>query len=74
MGPCHLKNDWTLSLIAGTAAAGGITEELLTARLTGEKTPATVGEGDKFRFVAEVGEYNAASCLFFLEPVSTEIR
>ncbi|MFE5732664.1 DUF4839 domain-containing protein [Streptomyces sp. NPDC056528] len=43
-------------------------------KLTGKKIPDTVGPGDKFRFVAEVGEFNAAQCLFFLDPVSTEIR
>ncbi|MFI2640605.1 DUF4839 domain-containing protein [Streptomyces sp. NPDC018610] len=43
-------------------------------KLTGKKVPAAVGAGDKFRFVAEVGEFNAAQCLFFLDPVSTEIR
>ncbi|MFH8973581.1 DUF4839 domain-containing protein [Streptomyces sp. NPDC017890] len=42
--------------------------------LTGKEIPATVGEGDKFRFVAEVGAFNAKQCLFFLTPVSTEIR
>ncbi|MGW4226991.1 DUF4839 domain-containing protein [Streptomyces bauhiniae] len=35
---------------------------------------AIVGPGDKFRFVAEVGEYNATQCLFYLHPVSTEAR
>ncbi len=29
------------------------------------------GQGEKFRFIAEVGEYNAENCLFFLEPVKT---
>ncbi|MEW2047864.1 DUF4839 domain-containing protein [Streptomyces sp. NPDC005476] len=43
-------------------------------KLTGKKVPATVGKGDKFRFVAKVGEFNADQCLFFLEPVSTEVR
>jgi hypothetical protein len=43
-------------------------------KLTGKKIPATVGAGDKFRFVAEVGEFNAAQCVFFLDPVSTEVR
>ncbi|MDX2294344.1 MULTISPECIES: DUF4839 domain-containing protein [Streptomyces] len=43
-------------------------------KLTGKKIPAAVGEGDKFRFVAVVGEFNATQCLFFLDPVSTEIR
>jgi hypothetical protein len=28
-------------------------------------------EGEKFRFIAEVGEYNPDQCLFFLEPVKT---
>ncbi|XUM03643.1 DUF4839 domain-containing protein [Streptomyces venezuelae ATCC 10712] len=43
-------------------------------KLTGKKIPAAVSAGDKFRFVAEVGEFNADQCLFFLDPVSTEIR
>lgn len=42
--------------------------------LTGESIPATVGESDMFRFVAEVGEFNATQCLFYLDPVSTEVR
>ncbi|MBQ0987780.1 DUF4839 domain-containing protein [Streptomyces sp. F63] len=42
--------------------------------LTGKKIPATVGAGDKFRFVAEVGDFNADQCLFFLDPISTETR
>ncbi|WP_327418571.1 DUF4839 domain-containing protein [Streptomyces sp. NBC_01233] len=43
-------------------------------KLTGKKIPATVGAGDKFRFVAEVGEFNTDQCLFILHPVSTENR
>ncbi|MFF3934160.1 DUF4839 domain-containing protein [Streptomyces hirsutus] len=43
-------------------------------KLTGEKIPATVAAGDKFRFVAEVGEFNSTQCLFYLDPVSTETR
>ncbi|MET8410306.1 DUF4839 domain-containing protein [Streptomyces sp. NPDC005195] len=43
-------------------------------KLTGKKIPATIGEGDQFRFVAQVREFNADSCLFFLDPVSTEVR
>jgi hypothetical protein len=43
-------------------------------RLTGKRIPATVGAGDKFRFVAKVGEFNADQCLFSLDPVSTEVR
>ncbi|MFJ6837587.1 DUF4839 domain-containing protein [Streptomyces sp. NPDC091209] len=46
----------------------------LDLKLTGKKIPAAVGAGDKFRFVAEVGEFNAASCLFLLDPVATEVR
>lgn len=41
---------------------------------TGKKIPATIGAGDKFRFVAKVGEFHADQCLFFLDPVSTEVR
>ncbi|MFI9804149.1 DUF4839 domain-containing protein [Streptomyces sp. NPDC052301] len=48
--------------------------DILDLNLTGRKIPATVGEGDKFRFVAEVGEFNADQCVFFLDPVSTEVR
>ncbi|WP_405475172.1 DUF4839 domain-containing protein [Streptomyces sp. NBC_00009] len=43
-------------------------------KLTGKKIPATVGAGDKFRFVAKVGKFNADQCVFFLDPVSTENR
>ncbi|MEU4621301.1 DUF4839 domain-containing protein [Actinoplanes sp. NPDC023801] len=42
--------------------------------LTGDKIPDTVGEGDRFRFVAEVREFNTVQCLFYLDPVSTEVR
>ncbi|MFJ4006161.1 DUF4839 domain-containing protein [Streptomyces sp. NPDC090023] len=42
--------------------------------LTGKRVPATVAVGDKFRFVAEVVEYNPVQCLFRLAPVSTETR
>jgi hypothetical protein len=47
---------------------------ILDLRLAGKEIPATVGEGDKFRFVAKVGEFNADQCLFLLDPVSTEVR
>lgn len=47
---------------------------MLDLNLTGKNAPATVAPGDKFRFVAEVGEYNATQCLFYLRPVSTEAR
>ncbi|MEU1710279.1 DUF4839 domain-containing protein [Streptomyces sp. NPDC005706] len=47
---------------------------VLDLELTGKKIPATVNEGDTFRFVAKVGEFNANQCLFFLDPVSTQVR
>ncbi len=43
-------------------------------RLTDKDVPATVGVGDKFRFVAEVGDFDAVQCLFHLDPISTETR
>ncbi|MEY2243259.1 DUF4839 domain-containing protein [Streptomyces sp. BF23-18] len=42
--------------------------------LTGKQVPATVAVGDKFRFVAEVVEFNTVQCVFRLAPVSTETR
>jgi hypothetical protein len=42
--------------------------------LTGAKLPDSVGEGDRFRFVAQVVKYNANQCLLFLAPVSTRVR
>ncbi|MFH8429017.1 DUF4839 domain-containing protein [Streptomyces sp. NPDC018056] len=43
-------------------------------RLTGREVPAAIAVGDKFRFIAEVIEFNTAQCLFRLAPVSTETR
>lgn len=42
--------------------------------LTGANVPDSVGLGDLVHVVARVGEYNPVQCMFFLEPVSTEIR
>ena len=42
--------------------------------LTGAKIPDSVGEGDRFRFVAQVVKYNPNQCLLFLAPVSTRAR
>lgn len=42
--------------------------------LAGAKSPDTVGEGDRFRFVAQVVKYNPTQCLLFLSPVSTRVR
>jgi uncharacterized protein DUF4839 len=47
---------------------------MLDLHLTGKKVPATVDEGDTFRFVATVGEFNPGQCLFGLDPVSTQVR
>lgn len=47
---------------------------ILDLKLAGKKIPATVREGDKFRFFAKVGKYRADQCLFLLDPVSTEVR
>jgi hypothetical protein len=44
-------------------------------KFTGTSVPSYVAEGDKFRFTAEVGEYDPnRGCLFFLTPVSTTAR
>jgi len=42
--------------------------------LTGSKVPGSLAEGDRFRFVAQVDEYNPTQCLLFLNPVSTRVR
>lgn len=42
--------------------------------LTGSKIPDSLGEGDRFRFVAQVAKHNPSQCLLFLKPVSTRIR
>jgi hypothetical protein len=42
--------------------------------LTGAEIPDSVGEGDRFHFVAQIVEYNPDQCLLFLEPVSTGVR
>ena len=39
-----------------------------------EAVPEYVREGDKYRFRATAGEYNADQCLFYVEPVSTRAR
>lgn len=42
--------------------------------LTGPGAPDYISVGDRFRFTAEVVEYNPSTCLFFLDPVATEAR
>jgi hypothetical protein len=43
-------------------------------KLTGANIPDHISEGQNLRITAKVKEYKVISCLFFLEPVSTEIR
>lgn len=43
-------------------------------KIAGLGAPTTVNEGDKFRFVARVDRFNQTQCLFFLTPISTEVR
>ena len=43
-------------------------------KLTGSNIPEHISEGQNLRITAEVEEYNEVSGLFFLKPVSTEIR
>jgi len=43
-------------------------------KLTGSNIPEYISEGQNLRITAEVEEYKEVSGLFFLKPVSTEIR
>ena len=43
-------------------------------KLTGPNIPEYISEGQNLRITAEVEEYKEISGLFFLKPVSTEIR
>jgi hypothetical protein len=47
---------------------------VLDLHLTGPNIPDAVGTGDLLHVVARVDEYNPTQCLFFLDPVTTEIR
>lgn len=42
--------------------------------LTGPNVPDTIGVRTNLRVTAKVAEYESASCLLLLEPVSTEVR
>jgi hypothetical protein len=42
--------------------------------LRGSNIPDAIGRGDNLHIVAEVVEYNSTQQLFFLEPISTELR
>jgi hypothetical protein len=43
-------------------------------KLTGSNIPEYISEGQNLRITAKVEEYNELQGLFFLKPVSTEIR
>lgn len=42
--------------------------------LTGSSIPDTIGVGDNLQIIARVKSYESTTCLFLLEPVSTEFR
>jgi hypothetical protein len=42
--------------------------------LAGSNIPDSVGQGVNLHVIAQVGDYNSSNCLFFLDPVSTEVR
>lgn len=42
--------------------------------LAGSSIPDSVRQGDNLHVVAQVEGYDRSSCLFFLDPVSTEVR
>ena len=46
--------------------------DIYDLNLTGANQPDSIGTGDRLHFVAEVGEFNPTTCLFFLRPVSTK--
>lgn len=41
---------------------------------TGKGVPEYIRAGDRYQFVAKVGEYRAQQCILFLEPVETKTR
>lgn len=43
-------------------------------KFTPPNIPDNVSQGDNVHIVAQVGEFNRIQCLFFLDPVSTEVR
>lgn len=47
---------------------------ILDLNLTGSDIPDSIGMGQNLRITAVVEEYNEDSGLFFLDPISTEIR
>ena len=47
---------------------------ILDLHLTGSNIPDNVGQGMNLHVKATVGDYEDASCLFLLDPVSTQVR
>lgn len=47
---------------------------IVDLNLTGPNVPDTIGLGDNLHVKAEVGAYDATSCLFFLTPLATSVR
>jgi hypothetical protein len=47
---------------------------VLDLHLTGSNIPASVGMGDNVHVIAKLDDYNGVQGLFFLDPISTEIR
>jgi hypothetical protein len=81
----HEKYDTRYDILVGPGNAGPKTTagpafkydnvNMFDLKFTGKSVPSSVAEGDKFRFTAEVGEYNPnKGCQFFLTPVSTTVR
>ena len=62
-----------------TSTAVGPTFQFRDVNLTNDlhftgANPEAIGVGDNVRVVARVDEYTSASCLFFIEPVTTTMR
>jgi hypothetical protein len=47
---------------------------ILDLNLVGANVPDFIGAGDNLRVIATVEEFDSNSCLFLLDPVSTEVR
>ena len=46
----------------------------LDLHFTGSNVPDSVGKRDNLHITAQVEDYNSTQCLFFLGPVSTQVR
>ena len=47
---------------------------ILDLNLIGDNVPDVLGAGDNLRFVARIKNYDETSQLFYLDPISSEIR